>query len=50
MEIAFNEFRYGFLSFFGSLGSRFSDFFSLENRFENTLIFSDIMRSESGIW
>ena len=34
-------------SFFSSIGSRFS-VFSLENRLENTTIFSDISKSESG--
>ena len=32
MEIAFDEFRDGFLWFFGSLRSSFSDFLSLENK------------------
>ncbi len=32
VKIAFNRFRAGFLMFFDSLGSFFSDFFNLENR------------------
>ena len=41
MEIVFNEFRDRLLLFFGSLGSGFSGFLGLENRFENEVIFSE---------
>ena len=50
MKDVFNEFRDRFSLFFESLGNRFSDFVSLENKLENTPIFSDITKSEPGIW
>ena len=46
MEIVFNEFRDGCLSFFGSLGSCFSLFLDLENRLENETIFRDVTDPE----
>ena len=36
------NFGMDFVSFFGSLGRRFHDLFSLENRLENETIFRDI--------
>ena len=50
MEIVFSEIRGAFLSFVGSLGSRFSDFFSLENKLKNQTIFGVRTNLESGIW
>ena len=50
MEIAFNEFRDGFLSFFGRLGIRFSDFLSIENKLETTTVFSEKPDSAKWIW
>ena len=49
MEIVLNEFRDRFLLFFKSLGDRFSDLFSLENRLENEGIFCDVTDPELGI-
>ena len=51
----FNEFQDRFLSFVGSLGDRFSDFLSLENRLENRGVFGDATDPEKltgvgGIW
>ena len=50
MEIVFKEFRDRFLSFFGGLGSRFSDFLGLGNRLENEAIFSDETDPEKLNW
>ena len=50
MEIVFNELRDRCLSFFESLGKRFSDFLSLESRLENDAIFSDVTNPETLIW
>ena len=44
------KFGVDFLSFFASLGSRLSDFSSLENRLENEGIFCDVTDPEFGIW
>ena len=50
METVFNELWDRFLSFFGGLGSNFSGFLGLENRFENETIFGDVTDPEFGIW
>ena len=50
MEIVFSEFRDGFVSFVGSLGSRFSDILSLERKLKNQTIFGVKTDLESGIW
>ena len=50
MEIVFSEFRDDFLLFFGSLGSRFSDFSSLENTLENATILGVVKNPEPLIW
>ena len=43
------NFRIHFRYLLTALGTVSSDFFSLENRFENITIFSDITKSEPGI-
>ena len=50
MGIVFNEFLDRFLSFFGSLGSGFSNFLGLENRLGKEGIFSGITDLETLIW
>ena len=50
MGIVLNEFRDGFLFFFGGLGGRFSGFLGLQNRLEHEAIFSDITDPEKWIW
>ena len=49
MEIVFNEFRDCFFLFFTSLGDRFRNLFSIENKLENPGFFCDITDPESGI-
>ena len=48
METVFKDFRNRFLVFVGCLGSCFSDFLGLENKFENEAIFSKKQISRSG--
>ena len=50
MEIVFSEFRDGFVSFWGGLGSRFSIFFGFENRLGNETIFAVVKNPEFVIW
>ena len=50
MEIVFKESRNRILVFFGSLGSRFSDFLGLENKLENQAIFDKLPNLKPSMW